>query len=442
MSGPLPLGSSPQGSSPQPARPSPRPAWDDATGAARVRELFATTFGGEPDGVWSAPGRVNIVGEHTDYNGGLCLPIALPHRTYVAVAARPGTRRLRLVSAQEPGPPLEVDLDSVGPAGTAGEVPGWAAYVAGVLWALEAEGLAAGLPGLDVAVDSCVPAGAGLSSSAALECAVAIAVDHLAGLALAGPAGAPDDDGRARLAAACVRAENEVAGAPTGGMDQAAALRARHGHALLLDCRDGHVEHVPLDLAAPGLELLVIDTRAEHRLVDGQYARRREVCEAAAAVLGVPDLRAVADAVEGGGTLDEVLPRLADDEQRRRVRHVVTEIGRVRALVDILGGADGLAGPALGRAGALLDASHESLRADYEVSSAELDLAVAAARAAGAHGARMTGGGFGGSAIALVEAEAAAEVMSAVSAAFAAAGLAEPAFLRATASGPARRTSG
>ncbi|MCK6209993.1 galactokinase [Georgenia sp. EYE_87] len=422
-----------------------RPAWDDAGGAARARDLFASAFGGPPDGVWSAPGRVNVVGEHTDYNGGLCLPIALPHRTYAAVAARPGTRRLRLVSAQEPGPPREVDLDAVGPAGTAGEVPGWAAYVAGVLWALEAEGLAAGLPGLDVAVDSCVPAGAGLSSSAALECAVATAVDDLAGLGLAGPAGAPDDGGRARLAAACVRAENEVAGAPTGGMDQAVALRARPGHALLLDCRDGHVEHVPLDLSAADLELLVIDTRAEHRLVDGQYARRRQVCEAAASVLGVPDLRAVADAVRGGGTtLDEVLPRLADDEQRRRVRHVVTEIERVRELVDVLRAApgEGLAGPALERARALLDASHESLRADYEVSSPELDLAVAAARRAGAHGARMTGGGFGGSAIALVQAGEAGEVMSAVAAAFSAGGLADPAFLRATASGPAGRAAG
>ncbi|GAA4287771.1 galactokinase [Georgenia daeguensis] len=433
----------PRGSSPQPAVPSPQPAWDDATGAARVRALFATTFGGEPDGVWSAPGRVNIVGEHTDYNGGLCLPIALPHRTYVAVAARPGTRRLRLVSAQEPGPAREVDLDAVGPVGTTGEVRGWAAYVAGVLWALEAEGLAAGLPGLDVAVDSCVPAGAGLSSSAALECAVAVAVDDLAGLGLAGPAGAPDDGGRARLAAACVRAENEVAGAPTGGMDQAAALRALAGHALLLDCRDGQVEHVPLNLTAAGLELLVIDTRAEHRLVDGQYARRRQVCEAAATVLGVPDLRAVAEDIGSGATtLDEVLPRLADDEQRRRVRHVVTEIERVRTLVGLLGDAEGLAGPALRRAGAVLDASHESLRDDYEVSSPELDLAVAAAREAGALGARMTGGGFGGSAIALVEAGATGEVMSAVAAAFSAAGLADPAFLRATASGPAGRASG
>ncbi|PFG40549.1 galactokinase [Georgenia soli] len=421
------------------------PAWDDAAGAARVRHLFAGTFEGEPEGVWAAPGRVNVVGEHTDYNGGLCLPVALPHRTFVAAVARPGTRRLRLVSAQEPGPPREIDLDDVGPVGTAGEVHGWAAYVAGVLWALEAEGLAAGLPGLDVAVDSCVPAGAGLSSSAALECAVVVAVDELAGLGLAGSVDAPDDAGRARLAAACVRAENEIAGAPTGGMDQAAALRARAGHALLLDCRDGQVEHVPLDLTVSGLELLVTDTRAEHRLVDGQYARRREVCEEAARRLGVPDLRTVADAVMGGETtLDEVLSRLADSEERARVRHVVTEIERVRLLVARL--RDDPAGPlrgwSLNRVAETLDASHESLRDDYEVSSPELDLAVAAARGAGAHGARMTGGGFGGSTIALVEADAAGAVTTAVADAFGRAGLAAPGFLHATASDPAGRVRG
>lgn len=421
------------------------PAWDDATGAARARHLFASTFDGEPDGVWAAPGRVNVVGEHTDYNGGLCLPVALPHRTFVAAAARPGTRRLRIVSAQEAGPPREVDLDAVGPVGTAGEVRGWAAYVAGVLWALEAEGLAADLPGLDLAVDSCVPAGAGLSSSAALECAVAVAVDDLAGLGLAGPSDAPDDEGRARLAAACVRAENEVAGAPTGGMDQAAALRARAGHALLLDCRDGQVEHVPLDLTVSGLELLVTDTRAEHRLVDGQYARRRQVCERAAHRLGVPDLRAAADAVVAGRTtLDEVLAQLTDAEERARVRHVVTEIERVRFLVARLrDDPDGpLHGWSLNRVAETLDASHESLREDYEVSSPELDLAVAAARGAGAHGARMTGGGFGGSTIALVEADATAAVTTAVADAFERAGLAAPGFLRATASAPAGRVSG
>jgi galactokinase len=416
------------------------PAWSDADGAARARALFAEAFGAEPAGVWAAPGRVNLIGEHTDYNDGLCLPLALPHRTFVALRARPDAAA-RMVSAQEEGgggEPRTVDLDGVGPAGGAGAVAGWPAYVAGVAWALRGEHRA--VPGFDVAVDSCVPYGAGLSSSAAIESAVAVALDDVAALGLGG-----DDAGRVRLAAACVRAENEIAGAPTGGMDQAASLRCREGHALLLDTSDGSVEHVPFDLGAAGLALLVVDTRAEHSLVDGQYARRRTVCEESAAALGVGSLREVADAVAAGSTtLEAVLARLDDDEQRRRVRHVVTEIGRVRALVDVLGRAPGaaLTGAALAEAGALLDASHASLAADYEVSCAELDVAVETARSAGAHGARMTGGGFGGSAIALVDADRADAVADAVERAFADAGFAPPAFLVATPSAAAGRVHG
>lgn len=414
--------------------PTFRTSWTEDDGARRATNLFRRAFGGEPAGVWSAPGRVNLVGEHTDYNGGLCLPMALPHRTFVAVRPR-GDRRVGLVSAQEPGGAQEVELDAVEPAGPAGpSMVGWPAYVVGVAWALEATGLADGVPGFDVAVDSCVPYGAGLSSSAALEAAVAVALDEVAGLGLA-----RDDAGRSRLAAACVRAENEIAGAPTGGMDQAAALRARAGHALLLDCRDGTVEHVPLDLAAAGLALLVIDTRTEHRLVDGQYATRRADCERAAAALGVASLREVADAVAREALdLDGVLRRLADGVQRRRVRHVITEIGRVRSLVDHLA-VTGLSGAALDHVAAILDGSHESLRVDYEVSSPELDVAVASARAAGAHGARMTGGGFGGSAIAVVDAQRAEAVAESVAAAFAGEGLVTPAFLLAHAGGPAGR---
>ncbi|GAA4417307.1 galactokinase [Georgenia halophila] len=418
------------------------PAWDAVEGAERARELFATTFGGEAEGVWSAPGRVNIVGEHTDYNGGLALPIALPHRTYVAVARR-SDRRLRLVSSAADGV-AEVDLDAVGPVGTAGEVTGWPSYVAGVAWALEQEGLASGLPGLDVAVVSCVPTGSGLSSSAALSCSVAVAWDELAGLGLAGPADDPSDAGRADLVTACVRAENEIAGAPTGGMDQAAALRAREGDALLLDCRDGSVEHVPLDLAEAALELLVVDTRAEHSHAGGEYGQRRATCEAAAKVLGVPDLRTVAEAhVHSQDTLDHVLPRLADDEQRKRVRHVVTEIDRVEYVVARLRDSSRapLHGATLENIAWALDASHNSLRDDYEVSCRELDLAVDAARGSWAHAARMTGGGFGGSAIALVDTRHLDEVTAAVAKAFADADLRAPAFLRAVAAAPAGRTA-
>ena len=408
-------------------------AWDPREGAERATAAFRNRFGAEPDGVWSAPGRVNLIGEHTDYNGGLCLPIDLPHRTYVALrrtGSAPGGAVVNLASAQEAAAGLwSARLSAVAP----GTVTGWPAYAAGVAWALVRDGHAVG--GFDAVVDSCVPYGAGLSSSAALECAVAVALDDAFGLGLGA-----DDAGRIRLVAACIRAENEVAGAPTGRMDQSASLRARAGHALLLDCLDLSVRHVPFDLAADGLALLVVDTRAEHQLADGQYAARRAACEAAAAQLGVATLREI-----DAGALADTLARLTDDGKgaaaadagtmRRRVRHVVTEIARVTTLVALLDA---------GRAreiGPLLDASHASLRDDYEVSSRELDLAVDAARAAGALGARMTGGGFGGSAIALVDAGQVGSVAAAVAAAFAAQRLTEPAFLVAVASAPAARTA-
>ncbi|MCC2320332.1 galactokinase [Cellulomonas xiejunii] len=404
-------------------------AWGRADGTRRVRDLFAATYGSAPQVVRSAPGRVNLIGEHTDYNGGLALPIALPHRTYAALARRDDDV-VRLVSAQERSEVREVRLADVAP----GTVGGWAAYVAGVAWALRAAGHDVG--GFDVAIDSCVPSGAGLSSSAALEASVAVALDALHGLELAGdvdPAGAPTHDAsRAVLADVCVRAENEIAGAPTGGMDQAASLRARAGHALLLDCRDGSARHVPFDLATHGLALLVVDTRAAHSHVDGEYAQRRAACEGAARRLGVASLRDVADDPHGDGPALASLAGEPDgDVLVRRVRHVTSEIARVQAFVDVLATGD------VAAVGPLMDASHTSLRDDYEVSCAELDLAVEAARAAGALGARMTGGGFGGSAIALVEAHTVQHVATAVTGAFAARGLAAPAFAVAVAGPPA-----
>ena len=408
------------------------PAWDPADGAARVRALFTDRFDGAPDGTWSAPGRVNLIGEHTDYNGGLCLPFALPHRTYVAVRCAPGSDRVRLVSAQAATGVREISLADVAP----GTVSGWPAYVVGVAWALREAGHE--IDGFDIAVDSCVPSGAGLSSSAALECAAAVALDALFGLGLAGTADGPDDAGRATLAAACIRAENEIAGANTGGMDQSVSLRGQAEHALLLDCRDGSVRHVPFDLTAHGLALLVIDTKAAHALVDGQYAARRATCERAAEILGVATLREVDPA-----GLGDALARLAhgtgpvgagshDAEVLvRRIRHVVTEIARVEEFVALLD-ADRVV-----RVGDAMDASHASLRDDYEVSCRELDLAVDAARAAGALGARMTGGGFGGSAIALVRADEVDVVATAVAEAFARESLHAPAFLVAAPGAPA-----
>lgn len=381
----------------------------------RAAELFRSTFATEPSGVWSAPGRVNLIGEHTDYNAGLCLPIALPQRTFAAVRRRDDDL-VRVVSAQGEGV-VEVDLDEVG----AGHPAGWAAYVAGVPWALRRAGYAVG--GLDVAVDGRVPLGAGLSSSAALECAVAAAAADLHDLGLL-----ETPTGRTALAAVCVEAENTVAQAPTGGMDQSAALLAERGHALLLDCRDHTTEQVPFDLAAHGLALLVVDTRAEHALVDGQYAERRSSCEQAARELHVSSLREV--------TVDDLsasLSTLSSDLLRRRARHVVTEIERVRETVAALRRND------FHSVGSLFVDSHASMRDDFEISVAELDTAVEAALASGALGARMTGGGFGGSAIALVAADQADPTIAAVERAFADHGFGAPDCFVVTASGSATR---
>ena len=413
------------------------PALSPQEGAEAATTLFREVFEAEPDGVWYAPGRVNIIGEHTDYNGGLALPIALPHRAHLALRRR-NDRIVRLVSPQTREKVDVMDLDTIGPKGTPGEVEHWAAYIAGVAWSLERDGFK-NLPGFDAALVSCVPLGGGLSSSAALECSAAVAIDEVAGLGLAGTPEEPNDAGRARLVTNCVRTENEMAGAPTGGMDQSASLRCREGHALELDCRDGSVTHVPFDLAAEDLALLVIDTKAKHSLDDGQYGARRAACERAARILGVELLADVAI-----GDLPGALERLscADDdaiELVKRTRHVVTEIDRTRQLVALLQDGRPLRGEKLAETGRLMDASHESLRVDYECTCPELDVAVEAARTAGAHGARMTGGGFGGSAIALVDADAVHEVATAVAGAYEREGFNPPAFLDAVPAAPAGR---
>ena len=354
---------------------------------------------------WSAPGRVNLIGEHTDYNEGLVLPIALPHRTHAQVSLR-SDGLLELSSAAAPGV-VRVPVREIGP----GRPAGWAAYPAGVVWALREAGH--DVPGLTIHLTSTVPVGAGLSSSAALECSVAAALSDLLGLGLLA-----DDAGRKELGRLCQLAENVIAQAPTGGMDQAIAMRGRAGHALFLDCRDGSALHVPFAPEEHGLRLLVVDTRASHALVDGQYAARRRACRDAAEALGLPSLR--------DAELLDVERRLTGTA-RRRARHVVTEIARVRECVEALDAGD------FGRVGSAFVASHASLRDEFEVSCAELDTVVEAAMEAGALGARMTGGGFGGSAIALVPAPRVNEVMAAVSQAFGRRGFGAPDLFCATA---------
>jgi galactokinase len=358
---------------------------------------FADLFGREPDGRWAAPGRVNLIGEHVDYAHGLCLPFAIAERTVVEVAARPDDV-LRLHSPTEGT--WEGGIDDVGP----GSPAGWAGYAAGVPWALRAAGHRVG--GFDLLITDTVPLGAGLSSSAALECATALAVDALYDLGLGGSL-----TGRRRLAAACVSAENDVVGASTGGMDQAVSLLATARHALLLDTRNGATRQVPFAPADHGLRLLVIDTRVRHHLADGQYGERRAAVEKAAAALGLDSLREA--------TLTD-LQKLDGELLRRRARHIVTEIARVRDVAAMLDAGR------VADIGPLLDASHHSLSRDYEVSCPELDLACEVARAAGAFGARMTGGGFGGSAIALVPFSRVNDVTTAVREAFRSTGYQDP----------------
>lgn len=387
---------------------------------AAVSAAFSAATGRSPDGVWAAPGRVNLVGEHLDYNGGPVLPFALEHRGLVAVGLR-GDEGFVVRSAQD---------DAVWTGGPAdlvpGQVPGWAGYVAGVLWALREAG--ARVPGLDLVVDGRVPVGAGLSSSASLTCSVAVAVADLLDL----PGARPEDEaGRRALAEACVRAENEFAGAPTGGMDQAVVLRARADHALLLDCTDFDAEQVPLGVTAGApVELLVVDTRAHHTLVDGRYGGRRAACELAARRLDVPLLAQVTPE-----QLPDALDRLDDDELRRVLRHVVSETSRVQEVAALL--REGR----LADTGPALLASHDSMRDDFRISVPELDLVVTSAVDAGALGARMTGGGFGGSAVVLCPAGRAEEIGAAVHEAFVSAGFGTPGLLPVTPSGPADRVA-
>ena len=353
-----------------------------------------------PPGVWAAPGRVNVIGEHTDYNDGFAAPMAIDR--YTAVAAAPRTDGLlRLVSAACPEPRhvAEVRLSELSP----GTPRGWTAYPAGVAWALLDAGMLGDFGGADLAIASTVPVGAGLSSSAALECAAGLALAGLAGVAVA-------DLPRAALARLAQRAENDFVGVPCGLLDQLSAAFGVTGSVLFIDFRSDAVAAYPFDLPTAGLTLLVIDTKVHHDLGASGYPERRAACERAARRLGVPALRDLTS---------RDLRRAEQELDRRtasRVRHVVTENERVLAFVSLLA-ADGLSGERLRAAGRLLTASHVSLRDDFEVSCPELDAAVDAALRGGAHGARMTGGGFGGSAIALTSLDRADEVSAAVLAA-------------------------
>jgi galactokinase len=340
-----------------------------------VREAFYERFSSSEHAphVYFAPGRVNLIGEHTDYNDGYVLPIALGQGTTVAAAAR-GDRRVRVFSGNA-GEQVDVDLDA-----PAHRCSGrWSDYVEGVARSLEAD--SPGLRGADMVLHGDLPIGAGLSSSAALEVATGLALADLSGRKL-DPIG---------LARACQRAEHEYVGTRCGLMDQLASVFGREGAAVLIDCRTAEVRAIPVSLGEA--ELLVCNTNVKHALASSAYNARREACERAAQLLGVPALRDV--------DLSRLLQAKLPDELARRARHVVSENARVREA------ARALEAGRLHELGELMARSHASLRDDYEVSCPELDELVETSLAhPGVYGARMTGGGFGGAIIALVEREA------------------------------------
>lgn len=391
---------------------------------ADVTALFREHFT-EPAGVWSAPGRVNLIGEHVDYAGGICLPFALSQRTYVAAALNhDGVYRVvsqfGAENTQTETMHAEIAMDQVCP----GYPDNWAGYVVGTVWAAGLE-----VPGLDIAIVSDVPVGAGLSSSAALECSVALAAAGLSKTSI----------DRTALMHAAIRAENEVVGASTGGLDQRIALFAEPGHALAIDFATDSTHQVPFQIADRGLAVLITNTNAPHSLADGQYASRRAVVDGVTADLGVESLRYADNAeAESARWAEANTPEGVDAAAwqatvGKRVRHIVSEIARTATAIEQLRAGD-LAG-----FGESMQASHASLRDDYEVSVAQLDVSVDVAMEHGALGARMTGGGFGGSSIALLPSENVEVAAEAIARAFAKAGFAEPEFAVALPGAGARR---
>ena len=365
-----------------------------------LRTQYEDIAGSSPAGLWFGPGRVNLIGEHTDYNDGFVLPFALEKKAVVAAGKRDDDQLV--MYSLELKERVEVSLSALTP-GTGG----WSGYLAGVVWALETSGHAVGATNLVLTSD--VPLGAGLSSSAAIECAVVAAMCDLYGLDIE-----PMD--RARIARL---AENSYVGAPTGILEQAASTLCQESFGLFLDCRSLESVHVPLPMAEQGFEMLVLDTKTPHSHVDGEYGARRQSCEEAAAILGIPALRDVTD-------LDEAMSRLDDEVMRKRVRHVVSENSRTLEAYEVARNGR------LADLAPLLDASHASMRDDYEITCPTVDLAVETAREAGALGARMTGGGFGGCIIALCHAGEGEGIASAIAQAFARAGHRPPEWFTAT----------
>ncbi|EEI27329.1 MULTISPECIES: galactokinase [Corynebacterium] len=391
-----------------------------------AKTLFTSTYDEEPTGVWAAPGRVNLIGDHVDYAEGICLPFALEQLTAIAAAGRNDhvVNIITVMPGQDEPQRLSMSLEEVGK----GNPATWAGYVVGVIWALNSSNALVCKTGMDIAVVSDVPVGSGLSSSAALECSTALAAVDVKGSSFRKMAMYPV------MVEATMRAENDVVGASTGGLDQRTSFYGKKNQALEIDFLYDEFTYVPCNFADHGLAVLVADTNAPHRLIDGQYGSRRGLIDEVTAVLRKED------STFRDFTVEQVLELLAKtsecsdhDLYRRRVGHVISETQRTQHAVSCLRDGD------FSKFGKLMTESHASLRDDYAVVTPELDCAVNAALSAGALGARMTGGGFGGSIIALVKKENMESTAQSIAEAAEARGFEAPTFLEARPSHGARR---
>ncbi|WP_243155704.1 galactokinase family protein [Kocuria sp. TGY1127_2] len=434
-----------------------------------LREAFIDRYGSEPDGIWSAPGRLNLLGEYVDFNGGSCFPTPLPYRTLIAGRLR--RDGILHAESRQMSNPVEFPVPEIAP----GTISGWFAYVGGVAWSMNQEGgQDIALPpdfGADLLIDSTVPVGGGLSSSAALECSTALALLELScplrtEAAMeplpVGGCGPDNDDLRARLARVCMRAENEVAGAVTGGLDQTTSLRSLPGQAMVVDFRDFSIEPVDVNVTEAGLAFLVIDTRAPHDLADGQYSSRRDVCEELRQLAGVDKLRdllpeelgfpelaaddarrarelTVNETLDRCARLSGVPERIGAEKLHSWLKHVFTDMMLVERARTLFTDRTPTSRETWEELGRLFTTSHTSMRDDLGASRAELDIAVETCLEHGALGARLVGGGFGGAVLALTTREAVAETAQAVAAAFAAQGFEVPVFLPLAPGRPANR---
>lgn len=440
---------------------------DHAAHVERARAAFVEKYGVEPDGVWSAPGRLNLLGEYIDFLGGACMPMPLPYRTYVAGKLRTDGV-LRAQSLQMPHDERTVVIRDICP----GTLKGWFTYVAGVAWSMNQEnGQDITLPasfGADLMIDSTVPVGGGLSSSAAIECSTVLALLDLshslrdtADTVLPSTFTEEHQQLRARLAQVCIRAENKVAGAQTGGLDQTASLRSIPGQALVVDFRDFSLQPVDVNIQDANLSWLVINTNTPHELAGGEFAARRRATECATEALGLDYLRnALPEDLrcEGLSEAEAKNWRLATVDERANtalramekftrctevprgwIRHAFHDMCLVERAAYVISRTETDGMQAWEELGRLFTESYVSMRDELKVSREEINSAVDACLDAGALGARLVGGGFGGAVMALIETDKLKDAATAVARTYATYGYASPEFLPMSAGFPAQK---